>query len=209
MKTIGKSSLSSVLKVVVDVVWYLSIAGLALAVVLAALSVVRRGNVPGHLNVPVLFTVDPGSYHISAPDYGITGAELTDVSGDLHFRSPGGQLLLFFAAYIAVGLAIVMVVLYQLRTILATLAAGSPFVAANASRIRFIGWVVIIGEVVQAFVDFMGQMIVKATFEATGVTFGWSFHMSFQTLFWGFVILAVAEVFRLGVELREDQSLTV
>jgi hypothetical protein len=209
MKTIGKSSLSSVLKVILDVVWYLSIAGLALAVVLAAMSVLKRGNVPGHLNIPVLVSIDPGCYSISAPDYGITGAELEEVSADLHFRSPGGQLLLFFAAYIAVALGILMVVIYQLRNILGTLAAGSPFVAANAWRIRFIGWAVIVGEVAQAFIEFMGQIIVKATFEATGVTFGWHFHMSFQTLFWGFVILAVAEVFRLGVELREDQSLTV
>lgn len=209
MKTLGKSSLSSVLKVILDIVWYLSIAGLTLAVVLAGMSVLKRGNLPGHLNVPVLFSVDPGCYSISAPDYGITGAELEDVSGDLHFRSPGGQLLLFFAAYLAVGIGILMVVIYQLRNILGTLAAGSPFVAANASRIRFIGWAVIVGEVLQAFVEFMGQIIVKATFEATGVTFGWTFGMSFQTLFWGFVILAVAEVFRLGVELREEQSLTV
>jgi len=209
MKGIGKSSISSVLKVILDVAWYLSIAGISIAVILAAISLQSRGNLRGHLNIPVIVDVDPGVYSISAPDYGITSATLQDLSGDLHFRSPGGRMLLFFAAYIAAGFGILMVVLYQLRNIMATLAAGSPFVAANAGRIRFIGWTVIAGHLLQGFIEFIGQVVVKASFQATGITFGWTYHMSVQTLFWGFVILALAEVFRLGVELREDQSLTV
>lgn len=209
MKAIGKSSLSSFLKVVLDITWYLSIAGLALTVVLAGMSLLTRGNVPGRLNIPVLVEVDPACYSISAPDYGISGGELDDVVAELRFRSPGGQLLVFFAAYLVVAIGILMVVVYQLRNILGTLAAGSPFVAANAGRIRFIGWAVVIGEAVQSFIELVGHIIVKATFEATGVTFRWSFDMSVQTLFWGFTLIVLAEVFRLGVELREEQSLTV
>jgi hypothetical protein len=55
----------------------------------------------------------------------------------------------------------------------------------------------------------LGQVIIKNSFQATGITFQWTYNMSVQTLFWGFVLIALAEVFRLGVEMREEQSLTV
>jgi len=108
-----------------------------------------------------------------------------------------------------VAISIVLLVVYQLRNIIATLAAGSPFVPANAERIRFIGWVVIVGELVGELIEFLGHLAVVATFDAHGLTFRWSLDISATTLFWGFVLLALAEVFRQGVEMREEQSLTV
>lgn len=207
--TTARSPLASALKITLDIVWYLLIALLALAAVLLGMSILTQGNVPGHLNIPVLISLDPGTYAISAPTHGIPNAELTDVTADLRFRSPGGEFLSFFAVYLAVGVSIALLVIYQLRNIIATLAAGSPFVPANAARIRFIGWVVIFGELAQTIVEFLGHLAVAATFETTGLAFRWSFHLSLTTIFWGCVLLALAEVFRLGVEMREDQSLTV
>lgn len=209
MQSTHRSPIASALKITLDIVWYLLIALLVLAAVLLGFSVLTDGNVPGHLNIPVLIHIDPQVYSITAPTHGIPGAELTDVSADLRFRSPGGEFLSFFAIYLAVGVSIALLVIYQLRNIIATLAAGSPFVPANASRIRFIGWVVIAGEVAQTVMEFLGHLAVAATFDTTGVSFRWSFHLSLTTIFWGCVLLALAEVFRLGVEMREDQSLTV
>jgi hypothetical protein len=208
MKAIGKSSLASGLKVALDIFWFLTIAGLCISVGLAVLGVTTHGKTPGRMNIPVLAEIDPGCYSISAPDFGISGAELQDVEAELRFR-PSGKLLVLFAGYLAAAFGIVLVVLFQLRRIMATLAAGSPFVAANAWRIRFIGWAVIIGEVVSSSVEMLGQVIIKNSFQATGITFQWTYNMSVQTLFWGFVLIALAEVFRLGVEMREEQSLTV
>jgi hypothetical protein len=209
MATTRKSPIASVLKVTLDVVWYLAIGLLGLAAVLLGLSVLTDGNVPGHLNIPVLVDIDPHIYSISAPDQGVASAELTDVSAELRFRSPGREFLAFFAFYLLVAVAIVLIVLYQLRNIIATLAAGSPFVAANASRIRLIGWVVIVGELVQEVIEFLGHLAVTASFEAQGLTFRWSLDISLTTIFWGCVLLALAEVFRQGVEMREEHALTV
>lgn len=209
MRALGKSSISSVLKITLDIVWYLSIAGVVLLVLFLGFSLVTNGNVSGHLSLPVVVNIDPDAYSITAEKYGIASAELEDVSAHLRFRSPGGGFLSFFIFHVAVDIAIVMVVIYLLRRIISTLAAGSPFVPANASRIRAIGWVVIVGEFAKQFVEFLGHIIVTTTFDAQGLSFEFDMEFSLSTIFWGFVLLALAEVFRLGVQMREDQSLTI
>lgn len=197
------------LKITLDIAWYLFIALLVLAFGLLAWGLASGGNVPGHLSLPVAVTIDPSLYSISAPDAGISGAELEELSGDLRFRSPDRQFVVFFAVYLALGIAIVLMVVYQLRRIIATLAGGTPFVPANAWRIHFIGWVVIAGEFVQEFIEFLGHVAVKTVFDTQGVAFHWSPDVSVTTIFWGCVLLALAEVFRLGVAMQEEQSLTV
>ena len=46
-------------------------------------------------------------------------------------------------------------------------------------------------------------------FSATGVTFQAHARINFATIFDGLVILAIAEVFREGTRLADEQSLTI
>jgi hypothetical protein len=209
MKAIGKSSLSSVLKVALDVMWYLALVAIVIGLGVMVYSLVTEGNVGGYMMLPVVLDIDHSVYSITAARMGINEIRLDCVEAHMKFDSPGSGFLLFFGLHMAVGLAIVLLVLYQLRKIFATLTAGSPFVSANAARIRLIGWIVIIGELVEEILQTVGQRIVIASFETQGVTFRWDIDLSLSTIMWGFVLLVLAEVFRLGVQMREDQELTV
>ena len=209
MKAIGSSSLSSVLKVTLDVLWYLALVVIVIGLGIGVFSLVTKGNVAGQLTLPVVLEIDEDIYSIRAEGADTGAAELDCVTAHMRFPSPGTRFLLFLGIFIAVSSAVVLIVLYQLRRIFATLAAGSPFVPANAARIRFIGWVVIVGELAEEALQALGQRIVMTSFETVGVTFRWDIDFNFTTIFWGFVLLVLAEIFRLGVKMREEQELTV
>ena len=105
--------------------------------------------------------------------------------------------------------AAALVVLYQLRRVFGTLAAGDPFVRENATRIRMIGFAVLGMELVRVLVLSAQAYYLRANFSFTGIQLRTLPHPDLGVLFLGLVLLVIAEVFRQGADLREEQSLTV
>jgi hypothetical protein len=142
--------------------WYLLAIVLVLAVVLtlAGASVAIQLGPDGALNIdaahpnvtmaiPVSVRVDDRALRVAAPGLGIDRAQLDDLQGTLRFPPRWGA---FFAANLVFAvcwLGLALWILGLLRSLIGTLRAGRPFAAANASRVRSIGWAVIIGEVVR------------------------------------------------------------
>jgi hypothetical protein len=114
MRALGPGSVSSLLKLILDVAYAVTIAGVALMLLLALAA--------------ILFAVNPGL---------LSGVTITE--GELFAeRAPavvGG--LLAAGAYMS-G---VLVIVAALRRIFATLTAGDPFHPENAARLRLIGLV--------------------------------------------------------------------
>ncbi len=109
--------------------------------------------------------------------------------------SVGGSLIA--AAYLYVA--------FVVKKIVRTTLDGNPFVEANISRLRTT-WVVIalveiIRMVAMGFID-------KSSQTGTGLE-GFTLKTSLTAWFLVFVIATMAEVFRIGLELRRDQELTV
>jgi len=77
------------------------------------------------------------------------------------------------------------------------------------SRIRQVGWAVVLGEVVRSGMMFFESSYASTHFSAAGLRFVASRDLSVAGIFSGLVILVIAEVFREGTRLDEEQSLTV
>ena len=106
-------------------------------------------------------------------------------------------------------LALVLFVLGQLRAVFRTLRDGRPFVPANAIRIRWIAFAVIAGEIGRAMVVYSSNFHAMTHFSANGLRFDARPDLNVFTIVHGLIILAIAEVFRTGTRLDEDQSLTI
>jgi hypothetical protein len=63
-------------------------------------------------------------------------------------------------------LGLALWVLGLLRSLIGALRAGRPFVAANASRVRSIGWAVIIGEIYRVSVVYFENRYAMTHFAA-------------------------------------------
>jgi hypothetical protein len=86
---------------------------------------------------------------------------------------------------------------------------AGPFVPANATRIRWIAFAVIVGEFARAAIIYSTNSYATTHFSASGLRFDSRPDLNVVTIVHGLIILAIAEVFRTGTRLDEDQSLTI
>jgi hypothetical protein len=124
-----------------------------------------------------------------------TGSDHVDINGD-----GGIELSDFFeVAYAFVTFAVMLFVVNRLLEILKTLRFGSPFVKENADRFRSLGYALLIGE---------GA---KFVFGFLSLVFDADIDINFSVITWLAIIavLVLAEVFREGARMKEEQDLTV
>ncbi len=190
MKYLGKKSASSVLKVVLDLTWYLGLAGVVLLMLFQVYFMVGG---------PELI---PGSLQIETPGLVF---RFTDGLPEPVTRTKFVVGFILVLLLLAVGL----LVIYQLRKIFATLAGRTPFTKENARRIRIIGIAVIAGALLNTIVYFMLGLYISNFVQLPGVELIANLKVDFGGIFLGAVIIILAEVFRYGACLQEEQDLTV
>ena len=196
MEVMGKTLIASFLKIIMDALWYLSFAGLALV---GLLMVARAFAGPtGTMAVPVVFELEEGSYDIRSDALGIETAEIGQAFSQLSFQVPTGWFYHLNLMAATIGLVIIIGVLYQLRAVFATIHAQTPFVSTNAIRIRWIGIAIITGELLKSVVVGLENYYVMRNFASDGLNLGTSFEIQGATIIAGFTIIVISEVFRMG-----------
>lgn len=179
MRAIGRGSISSVLKVTVDVAWVVACALLGFIWIITAISV---------------FALLSGGAPIAA---------FERIAIDEPHRIAVWTLI---GTIFCVG---AMIVCAYLRGVFETLVAGDPFVPDNARRFRAIAWVLAIVELARMSIS----LIVQVVFNAMGVTgdadAAFSFSVNFSVWFSVLTLMVLAQVFREGAALREEQKMTI
>ncbi|HSP66900.1 MAG TPA: DUF2975 domain-containing protein [Bryobacteraceae bacterium] len=210
MKAMGKGSIASVIKVLLDVSWYGSFVFLGLVTCLLVVSLFLKDLGPNvTLSLPVSFDVDSNAYRVTSESLGIENAQLRKFRAEVHLPVRKGGFFFGTLTGLMVSLAVGLWVLTQLRHIFRTLRDGRPFVAANAARIRWVGLAVIIGEIADAAIRFNWSYYFSSHFTAPGVRFVPRLDINGMAIVSGLILLVLAEVFREGTRLKEDQSLTI
>ncbi len=220
MRAIGRRSMSSVLTVVLNALWYLVAIFLAITVglVFTGVNVGLHIDLDGPsvdagpnaaMSIPVVLEVDAATHRVTAPSLGVDDAQLRNVTGALRFPARKGPLFIANLAIVAGWLILGLWVLGQLRGLFRALGNGKPFVPANATRVRRIGWAVILGELAQSAVMFFENYYAMTHFSAVGFTFDARPQVNVFAIINGLIILVIAEVFREGTRLDEDRSLTI
>jgi hypothetical protein len=213
MKAMGRRSVSSFLAPLISVGFYTVAVVLVLMLGLASVPLFTDlshvDNV--EMSIPVSFSVETGTLRLATPAPSNANADIRDAhgSGTLRFPPPSGIVFTTTALLVALCLAIGLWVLAQLRAVFRTLRDGRPFVAVNAMRIRWIGYAVILWEVVQSLVLFSGNAYARTHFAADALRFDAWPRIDVFAIIHGLIILVIAEVFRVGARLDEDQSLTI
>jgi hypothetical protein len=150
------------------------------------------------------------------PDKGL-GFELGQTKAPAGFRVAGSLSFparrnAFLAANILILFAsgtLVVWVLGVLAAVVRTIRDGQPFVPENATRLRWIATAAILGELVRAAVAHFEGRYVVTHFVSGGVHFNAPLRVNVFAIINGLIILVIAEAFRAGTRLDEEQSLTV
>jgi hypothetical protein len=206
MKALGKRSIASFVNSVLNITWWCVVAGLGLLVILLACSIfveLRGDNLTMSLPVAV---------QLNAPIHGADGetsAHFEQLRGNLRFPAKKGVFLFGSVAVVALMLGYVLWIVTQLRYVFRSLSRGLPFDPANARRVRQVGLAVIFGELGRAAIIYYWSYYTSSHFVADGLRFVPSIDMNPITIVGGLAILIIAEVFREGARMQEDQSLTI
>ncbi len=192
MRYLGKKSLASFLRRLLDVAWYLAIGG----------SILLVGSIVfSWLKMPEM-TSGQGSLVIETP-----GLDFILHDGLQGAFAPSHFLFQFILTLplLAAGL----IVIYNLRRIFATLIQEKPFQVENIRRIRLIGIVVIAGTVLSGILHTLIGFYLVNLINLPGLELKANVSLNISGLFLGVVILTLAEIFRLGAALQEEQDMTV
>ena len=209
MRALGPYSVSSFLARV------LTIASIGLRIVLA-LAVCVTVLLPWiglgrnwQLGIPVAVAIDAQALHVAAPSLGVDTARLTKVTGTLQFSPPSRRMLIAPLLMIVTMLVITIWVLEQLRALFRSLRDNHVFAPANVRHVQRVGWAVLLAEPLRVAFTYCSHAYAQSHFIGDGLRFTTDLDFHLGTIFSGLVILVLAEIFRAGTRLDEDQSLTI
>ncbi|NWG70747.1 MAG: DUF2975 domain-containing protein [Parvularculaceae bacterium] len=123
--------------------------------------------------------------------------DLPGVSVSNHLDLSGGDYVEIMNHFVTFG--VMLFIVNRLLEILRTLRLGSPFAGENAERFRQVGFALLLGE---------GA---KVAFLILGGVFDADVDLNFEFITWIAMaaVLVLAEVFRQGAKMKEEQDLTV
>ena len=221
MKTIGRGSVASVISVLLAFGQFGALIALIITGCLTvAIPFIRNPGVT--VSIPVSFTLDtltPVVVGRSGLDFTIlddkeqtkrdTRRKIASLNGSLRVPTSDRRFIAAQSGVLIAVLAFFWYVTGKLRSVFKTLSAGNPFVPENAARIRAVAIAFIAGEFVRSAIVFAENVYARTHVAIAGLQFDRWPQLDFGMLGHGLVILVIAEVFRLGTRLDEDQSLTV
>lgn len=213
-----KLSMAWVLKGILDIVFCLGLCwGVMLFLVFTLAMVVPRSE-----KILRTFTIST-MYHLDLPADALPA---TIACGDPHatmetrvlawvtyHTSNRWFLMLSYTGYL-IWWVLLLVVVTQLRRFLKTVAGSNPFDPENFRRIRIIGWGIIAATLLQTAVDLGAVTYLRSVLSYQGtplfppLALIWD-SARLDMILVGAVVLVIAEIFRRGSEIQEDQALTI
>jgi hypothetical protein len=208
MKALGERSIASFTRFVLDAVWWLGITGLIFVTGVLVFSFsfgLESKKVT--MSLPVALELNSPIHSNSSSSE--TNARIEKIRGQLRFPARNGAFFYANMLLVILFFAFLLWVLFQLRLVFRSLSRGVPFIPENARRIRWVGFTIIFAEFARAALIFLWSYYTSLHFTADAVRFVASTDLSGTTIIGGLAVLVIAEVFREGTRLHEEQSLTI
>lgn len=135
--------------------------------------------------------------------------EFDEVQISVPFALENRGLGWFFITIGTAYLGLVAYGLFQLRQFVRSLHENHPFVPANAARLRRLAWVVVAAWGFSHVGAWVAELLVVQNFTSDEIILGDYSIGSFEFLLFALVLFMIAEVFKIGVEMKAEQDLTI
>jgi hypothetical protein len=209
MKTLGNRSVSSFLKKLVTILWYVEF------LLLLTPPLVFLDDDGIRYSWPVTLTSVEVQPQIKPLNPKITDIKLQDrynvqeVTRErmLSFDDSSLGRRLIQTLHNLVYIFLIMFITWQVKQILTGFSADEPFGNKNPDRIRWIAFSVLFLVFFDVFEDVLHRVYSQSTIALSGATFDW-YNNSFdlRTLLLGLLLLIIAEVFKRGTEYKTDSE---
>ena len=130
------------------------------------------------------------------------------------FRPSSRAFVIATAAASLTWWACIVIGLLQLRRVLTNISAATPFPRDNPRRIRLVGWAILGTAATNLLIDASMFAYLRATTTVAGrlpaiPTTAWIVDFPLGTILAGVAVLILAEIFRVGADLQDEQALTI
>jgi hypothetical protein len=192
----------------IAVVWWLTWIMAGLFVVLLPIMRATTGWTSNPFyDVTVLAEPLAAAHEVAAPRWG--GARLYGVEAVVEFTRPPSWFRIASLVSWGAVFALVLFFLYHLRQLAERVEAGAAFDPENTRRLRLLGGALLSIELLEGLVMWWQSHVVVGVVESTSFEFGRVYEVDPAALFAALVLFVLAEIFRRGTLLEEDQALTV
>ena len=137
------------------------------------------------------------------------GASVDSIRGLLRFEDGPAALRIANTAIVVLLLVAAFWICREFSGLFAALRERQFFFAANATRIRRVGWAVIAGEIARASIVCFETTWARGHFTVEGMRLESHFQINAFAIVCGLMILVLAEAFREGTRLQDEASLTI
>lgn len=202
MKALGKGSIASIVRVGLVIAWY--------ALWVAAVAILVGGIGYG----VILTLIANGSIDPALLEGGAGNADLGGGSGgdfNVTYDQPGGgtwPVVVPALMIAAVAVAGSLVIVWRLRKLFDSFSSGEPFRRENATHLRVI-WITMLIIEVSRYVLMGLTGVLLARYGGPDVDANYTFAIDFSTWMSILILIVLAEVFREGARLKEEQELTI
>ncbi|MCP5063973.1 MAG: DUF2975 domain-containing protein [Ignavibacteriae bacterium] len=208
-----KLFLPKLLRDILNVVYWFSIIGVGFLLLFiswlyisgdtnaANLSVMLQQALPVHLDIN-----DVGKLAIDNSFYEVS---LIKVEGKLSIENAPVSLVVFNMILLLFIITVSLYIINLLRKILKNISDGKQFNNENEIYIRNIGLIVIIGSILEVLFESIITIYCSTNTTFDNMTIEPYFDLNFGTVFLGFVILVISQIFKLGTEIKSEQDLTI
>lgn len=191
MEYIGKRSVSSFLRISLNIIWWM---GIIVSILFILFSI-------------VFIFIGPPEY-IKTPTFSIDNDIIRVEFSSAIVKDPKAMFLSFLPLG-AVMLGLGMGIVFQIQKIFKTLAAGNPFILENAKRLKKISLFIFSGVFFQFITGSVMERLIVSNVKVEGVVFSVKQSVNIGGILIGLMILVLAEIFRQGTLLKEEQDLTI
>ena len=100
-------------------------------------------------------------------------------------------------------------IVMMLRKIIRSIRSGTPFTRENASRIKALGWLIMVSGPFYGILEYVYARMLLSSIRIEGAIIKADPDIRIFYVFVGLIIVVIGHVFLYGVSLREDSELTV
>ena len=209
MRTLGKRSISSLLKRVITIIFYLEFLLL--------------------LTPPLVFLDDGGIRYwwpitlesmTSEPVITSQSEKITGFAIHEQYRVPGKKLekvlsfedstlgrRLLQTLHNVVTIAIILLITYWLKNLFTNLAENKPFTEENSRRVQWIAWTVLFMVFFDVIKAFLYRAYTASTISLSGASLDkYDYSFDFRAFLLGLLLLIIAELFRRGNQYQTDSE---
>lgn len=191
-------------------IWVVSIIGSTIVILALMYGIIFSNSEPFSMTgIKLPVKIDRLILPVESNNPDFVDAEVKIDSARIGFSNTNVYFKFMYLVVVIIGFSVYLFIIYQIKEMLFSLKKETPFTLDNVQRLKMIGYTFIGGDILSSTLLGFFNLVTNDTLFVNGVELSVGINSESYLIFSGMVIILIGEVFRVGVDLREESNLTI